>query len=162
MTRMNMRATGLQATAATMLLLVMGIVGDRALAAPAASGAARFEAVREAVVRDSSTGLLWTQKDSGYAVDWYGARDFCSRMGSGWRLPVADELDAVGEAVRVATAGCSGAACADASPLRLGNGWVWSGTSEGISDAIGVNLLTGERQSTYRARRQRAVCVGGA
>lgn len=157
----TMRAVGLQVATAAVCLMVMAF-GSGGVRARTADGAARFEPVREAVVRDSSTGLLWTRKDSGYAVDWYGARDFCTRMGAGWRLPVVDELDAVGEAVRVATAGCSGAACAEASPLRLGNGWVWSGTSEGISDAIGVNLLTGERQSTYRARRQRAVCVGGA
>lgn len=129
-------------------------------AQPAA--AARFEPVREDVVRDSETGLVWTQKDSGYAVDWFAARDYCTNLGAGWRLPAADELERVGEAVRAATAGCSGAACATASPLRLGNGWVWSDTFDGISDAVAVNLLMGKRQVTYRARRQRALCVGGA
>lgn len=128
----------------------------------AAADAVRFEPVRDAVVRDSETGLLWTQKDSGYAVDWYKAREFCTRMGAGWRLPGADELASVGEAVRASTPGCKGAACGTASPLRLGNGWLWSDTSEGISDAIGMNLFTGERQSTYRTKRQRALCVGGA
>lgn len=132
------------------------------LAAHAATASTRLEAVDEKVVRDSTTGLRWTRKDSGYAVDWFAARDYCSRLGPGWRLPAADELERIGEAVRAATAGCSGAACGAASPLRLGDGWIWSDTFNGISDAIAVNLLRGERQVTYRAKRQRALCVGDA
>lgn len=129
---------------------------------PPAAAAARFVDEAGDVVRDRDTGLRWTRKDSGYAVDWFDARGYCARLGAGWHLPSAEALDAVAIALRDTHATCDGADCKPGGPFRLGNGWVWSGTSNGISDAVAVNLLSGEQQVAYRARKQRALCAAAS
>ena len=139
-------------------LFVALLLAGNAQAAPADAGSGRF-VPRDDLLEDTQTRLRWTQKDSGYAFDWFAAREYCGKRGAGWRLPTADELESVGGALRVQAKACTD--CKADAPFRLGNGWVWSDNSNGISEAIGVNLLSGEQQVMYRTRRQRALCVAG-
>ena len=151
-----------------MLLLLGGnaaqaqLPAGSAAAQAAALSAQRFVPNGETTVRDQQTGLLWTQRENGYAVDWYQAREYCAKLDGGWRLPNAVDLAAIQDDVRSAAQPCANATCKSETPFRLVNGWLWSDTSNGISEAIGVNLLTGEQQSTYRAKRHRALCVSGS
>lgn len=147
------------ATSKKGLIASLWFAGAHALAMTSSAGAATdqsleapFVFVRERVLQERGTGLYWTQKDSGFAMDWYGARDHCARIGQGWKLPSASDLD------RLAASFESSAQAL----FQIGTGAVWSDTSDGISNAIGVDLRTGAHQATYRAKRQRVLCVGGA
>jgi hypothetical protein len=63
-----------------------------------AAGSARFEAA-DGTVRDTTTSLVWSQKDNGADVDYNGAKAFCDGMTLGghddWRLPTLEELKAL-------------------------------------------------------------------
>jgi hypothetical protein len=69
------------------------------LIAFAAGSSARFEAGSDGTVRDTQTGLVWTQKDNGADVDFAGAKAFCEGSTVGghddWRLPTIEELQAL-------------------------------------------------------------------
>ena len=122
----------------------------------------RFAPVGDKTIKDQQTGLLWTQRENGFAIDWYQARDYCAKMDGGWRLPKAEDFAGIQADLSRVTKPCADATCKSETPFRLANGWLWSETSNGVSEAIGVNLVTGEQQSTYRARRHRAICVSGS
>lgn len=128
----------------------------------AAAAAERFAPVDDKTIKDQQTGLLWTQRENGFAIDWYQARDYCAKMDGGWRLPRAEDFAGIQADLSRVTKPCADATCKSETPFRLANGWLWSDTSNGISEAIGVNLVTGEQQPTYRARRHRAICVSGS
>ena len=129
---------------------------------PAATAASeRFAAVGDKTIKDRQTGLLWTQRENGFAIDWYQARDYCAKMDGGWRLPRAEDFAGIQADLSRVTKPCADATCKSETPFRLANGWLWSDTSNGVSEAIGVNLVTGEQQPTYRAKRHRAICVSG-
>ena len=130
---------------------------------PAAVAAAeRFAVVGDKTIRDTQTGLLWTRRENGFAIDWYQARDYCARMDGGWRLPKAEDFAGIQADLSRVTKACADSTCKSETPFHLANGWLWSDTSNGISEAIGVNLVTGEQQPTYRARRHRAICISGS
>lgn len=128
---------------------------------PAGVATERFAPMDANTIRDQQTGLLWTQRENGFAIDWYQAHDYCARMDGGWRLPRAEEFAVIQADLQRVTKPCADATCKSETPFRLANGWLWSETANGVSEAIGVNLVTGEQQPTYRARRYRALCVSG-
>lgn len=142
-------------------VLAQAVESGAVSAVAAAAPAERFALVDEGTIKDSQTGLLWTQRENGFAVDWYAARDYCARKEGGWRLPRSEDFAAIQAELSRVTRPCADATCKSETPFRLANGWLWSDTSNGISEAIGVNLVTGEQQPTYRARRHRALCVSG-
>lgn len=93
------------------------------------------------VIRDSSTGLNWTQSDNGQQISWQGAQRWCAQRGDGWRLPSADELQAVVEQAQ---------SIGVTSVFKLSGGGfirVWSGTQNGSSEAWAVYLNAGHRSS---------------
>jgi hypothetical protein len=60
-----------------------------------AAGSARFEAA-DGTVKDTTTSLVWSQKDNGADIDYAGAKTFCENLTLGgkddWRLPKIEEL----------------------------------------------------------------------
>jgi Tetratricopeptide repeat/Protein of unknown function (DUF1566) len=64
---------------------------ERRQAEARAAAPSRF-IVGDAVVRDTTTGLEWTQSDNGSDASWHSARDYCAAKPGGWSLPTAVEL----------------------------------------------------------------------
>lgn len=44
------------------------------------------------VLIDAKTQLQWTARDNGVPTSWRTGRQYCARLGHGWRLPTTDEL----------------------------------------------------------------------
>ena len=132
-----------------------------AVARKAAAGTnAGFEDVGNGRLRDSQTGLTWTQSDNGSDIDWNGANSYC--QGKGMRLPSIDELAAIYGRAGGGTAGCGGHTCKVSPLFRLTSFWFWSGTMEGSSRAFTLYLYDGSRYTDPlgNAGNLRALCVG--
>ena len=125
---------------------------------PAVKSAERFTEERGAL-RDARTGLLWTQSDSGADTNWNEARDYCKRKRGGWRLPSADELQALFDATQPVP--CGRWTCGASQKFRLSGPWFWSSERSGSSEAAFVYLTTGNRNTVHTANRYglQTLCV---
>jgi hypothetical protein len=47
------------------------------------------------VVNDTLTGLVWQQQASATTMSWLAAGNYCTGLGSGFRLPTIKELDSL-------------------------------------------------------------------
>lgn len=64
----------------------------------AAAPAERWSVSTPGVLRDSKSGLEWTQEDNRQDIDWNSALQYCERTtwaGGGWRLPNTNELTGI-------------------------------------------------------------------
>jgi hypothetical protein len=97
-----------------------------------------FEEAGNGLLRDTRTGLLWTQSDNGSSVNWHQASAFC--QSKGMRLPSIDELAAIYNRPGAGTTSCDGGTCKVSPLFRLTGWWYWSGTLEASSGAWYFNL----------------------
>jgi hypothetical protein len=56
---------------------------------------ARFVVLDGGLVRDTLTGLVWQQQPSTTGMTWGDAQNYCSSLGSGFRLPTVKEFDSI-------------------------------------------------------------------
>lgn len=111
-------------------------------------------------LRDTQTGLIWTQSDNGSDINWNNANSYC--QSKGMRLPSIEELAAIYNRAGAGTTSCSQWTC-KASPLfRLTGPAFWSGTKQGSSEAWYFFLINGLRftYSLDASFNHRALCVG--
>lgn len=102
----------------------------------------------EGVLRNTVTGLLWTQTDNGRDITWSSAQEHCART-SGWRLPSADELQSLYDG-RLPLLKCGATACRASEQFRLTGPYFWSSeldTKTALFRATSVSLVDGRRYS---------------
>ena len=89
----------------------------------------KYVADNNGIVYDTSTGLEWVAGPDN-DTDWYGAKSWVENLsldGHGWRMPTIAELRSLYQ---------EGAGQRNMTPLLKTTGWwVWSGKTEGSSDA---------------------------
>jgi len=99
-------------------------------------GKNRFVDNRDATISDLATGLMWTQADSGKAMNWEQALAYCENLqlaGHGdWRLPNAKELQSIVDYSRAPDAvdpSRRGPAIDPLFKTTDGEAWFWTGTT---------------------------------
>ena len=91
-------------TSFSLALLVVFAFCDFSQAEQRSEGVRYISSV-QGFVKDTETGLMWTQKDSysdlGHSLNWYEAREYVEGLSIGghvdWRLPTAAELKTIYE-----------------------------------------------------------------
>ncbi len=121
------------------------------------------------VLRDGIGGLQWTHADNGQDIDWKAALAFCAAKGAGWRLPSAEELEALFARAKLIgdSAKCGKSTCRAPALFRLTGAWFWSSSragyeqDDGRADVWGVVLVNGARTSALAdiGYGSRALCV---
>jgi uncharacterized caspase-like protein len=105
-----------------------------------------FAKYSNGVVRDTRTSLEWLVGPD-RNMNWYQAREWVqslSTAGGGWRMPTVDELKTLYQ---------KGKGSRNITPLLKTTGWlVWSGETEGSSEAWTLYLRSGRR--TWDGRKQ--------
>lgn len=121
-----------------------------------------FEEVGNGILRDTETGLFWTQSDNASRVNWHQANAFCESKGM--RLPSIDEIAAIYNRPGAGTAPCAGYECKVSPLFRLTGWWIWSSTLEGSPRAWAYyfllydgHRLTSNSNSAHASSR--ALCV---
>ena len=114
------------------------LADERRRADEATARAGGFEDLGNGSLRDTRTGLVWTQSDNGRNIDWNGASAHCQTKGM--RLPTIDELQAIYERPGAGTTSCGQWTCKVSPLFRLTSFWFWSGTKEGSSRAFDISL----------------------
>lgn len=129
-------------------------------------GNAGFVDLGGGILKDTKTGLEWTQNDNGSDIDWNGARRYCSARGGSWRLPSVAELLAIYDADVPTPKVCSQFSgrsfdCKVSKLFNLTGAWFWSGEASDSSLAFYVNLVGGLRNSYPIGYpiHERALCV---
>lgn len=119
-----------------------------------------FEDAGSGLIRDTTTGLRWTQTDNGSKVNWGEANTYC--QSKGMRLPTIDELAAIRRRAGAGSTPCGAHVCSVSSMFRLTNTFYWSGTMDGSKGAWGLHLPHGARISKsldYSFADSRVLCV---
>jgi len=121
----------------------------------------RFESAGDGVLKDTQTGLHWTQSDNDSDVNWRQAGAWCRKRGKGWVLPSVDELAGIYDGSSNVSTQCGGITCKVSSQFRLTSWWFWSSTpGSGSGAAWLVGLYDGERGSVgVSSAYRRALCV---
>ena len=136
------------------------LTSERAAVARAAAIKNRFVSAGGGVVKDSQTGLYWTQSDNGSDVNWSQAGAWCRERG--WQLPSVDELAGIYDGSGNVSTQCGPLTCKVSSQFRLTSFWFWSSTpGSGSGEAWNVGLDNGWRVSigvSFTGDR-RALCV---
>jgi len=114
-----------------------------------------YVAYANGVVKDTKTGLEWKvgpDKDT----NWHEARSWVQSLnldGGGWRMPTMDELEGLYK---------DGIGKRNMTPLLKTTGrWVWSGETQGSSDARNFDFGNGTRVygNRYASPNERAFAV---
>jgi hypothetical protein len=129
---------------------------------------AGFVDLGKGLLKDTRTGLQWTQSDNGADIGWNDARKFCAGRGGDWRLPSVDELLAI-YASNVPTPrvcavhGALSYTCKTSVLFHLTSTAFWSGTALGAGKSWDVLLFSGLRDAVpvEFAQDVRALCVRG-
>lgn len=129
-----------------------------ALAAQIKVAAPALEAKEKGYWNDSDTGLMWTVKDNGDAVDWNQATEYCRTLTlggfGGWRLPRIEELTRIYDANSEKQYKTRG-------PIEISDFFIWSSTMAGSSEAWALSFYDGQRGSypLGYSHGNRALCV---
>jgi hypothetical protein len=119
--------------------------------------------VGNGVLGQCRTGLEWTEADNGADINWENARRWCTSKGEGWRLPVANELETLGDASSTPDVPCGRFTCKVSPSFRLTGSWLWSGDAAiyGGGYRWFVDLNSGNRSATSDLANLnwRALCV---
>lgn len=124
----------------------------------------RWTDLGNGVLKDSRTGLQWTQRDNGANINWQQAKRYCEGLeldGGDWRLPGLDELQTIFDMTKSVNAPCGPLSCKVSPMFRLTSPWMWSNTPARSSSAIGVILTNGQRfaPTVSYSGDLRALCV---
>jgi serine/threonine-protein kinase len=139
---------------------------------PQAFADTRFLDLGKGVLKDTQTGLEWTQGDNGSNINWNDAKRYCESKKNGWRLPNLDELKAIYETnvpsprVCLVLAGSHSPVsftCMTSPLFHLTSDHFWSATAY---DSTRAWLIQLEDDSSYTvpvsdAGINRALCVQG-
>ncbi len=126
---------------------------------PVARPEARFVLTPAGTIRDSTTGLEWSQSDNGSDIDWEEATRYCDNKGGGWRLPTSSELQGIYDVSL--SVSCGGSTCSTYLMFRLTGSTFWSNDRDGYSGASYVFLNDGSRYALHVVyiSNGRALCV---
>jgi biopolymer transport protein ExbD len=118
------------------------------------------------ILKDTKTGLEWTQSDNGRDIDWNGARNHCAARGGSWRLPSVAELQAIYDANVPSPKVCwhhivASYTCKVSPLFNLTGPGYWSDEASGSANAFGVSLAYGNRLFSLvgNADGYRTLCV---
>lgn len=116
-------------------------------------------AMANGLLRDTRSGLIWTQSDNGQDIKWQDAVAYCK--GLNMRLPSIDELAALYKRPGIAGTPCQGSTCMVPPPLKLTSTWFWSATNADSSSAWGMYFNRDGRNAAGHgiSRHKRALCV---
>lgn len=94
----------------------------------------RFVPMSAGIVKDATTGLVWTARDSGRELSWQTAQRRCQQIdvqadGSIWRLPTIEELETLFDALQGQP--CGDQICRTDPAIDLTSPYQWSGTARG-------------------------------
>ncbi len=107
---------------------------------------------------DPATELLWTVEDNGFTVNWVQADQDCRSLTLGghtdWRLPSADELEALAVPAKPRELGIR-------PPFKLTSPFVWSSTKRDSNSVWYFDFSTGTRYWSFLVSpdADRALCV---
>ena len=115
-------------------------------------------------LRDSRTGLTWSQADNGGYSRWSTAEEACRNRGM--RLPTIDELQGIYDRPNAGDTPCGDHRCKLPALFRIAPmrrpPIFWSGTKQGSGDAWFISLESGERTfDTTMFKLARSICVQG-
>jgi hypothetical protein len=140
-------------------VLTLSVLAAEGPARAADATAKRFQVVSDSVVLDTQGSVQWTRSDNGRDVNWSQAQAHCQGMGSGWSLPTVAQLQSLYDK-NLPGIPCGTFTCKVSNQFRLSNFWFWSSESNGSSEAWGVALGNGDRDSTHVGYGiLRALCV---
>jgi hypothetical protein len=119
------------------------------------------------ILRDTKTGLEWTQNDNGSDIDWISAREYCASRGGGWQLPSVAELHAIYDAnvptPKICWRSSDGTpiTCKVSNLFNLTGVGYWSSEMTGNGKAFNVSLAYGDHfgAPVEYAGSDRALCV---
>jgi hypothetical protein len=122
----------------------------------------RFVTLDPDTVRDTSTGLEWTSRDSGRDLGWHDADRHCRTLAlggrTGWRLPEIHELEGLSD-TRVPQS-CGDRACHLDPTIRLSGPYVWSATGSDPARRFYRDFQFGTSLQPHIGRLRRLVlCV---
>ncbi|GAA0707363.1 hypothetical protein GCM10009105_06110 [Dokdonella soli] len=127
---------------------------------------AEFADLGNGVLKDTKTGLQWTQADNGFDINWYDAKSLCKNKDGSWRLPAVDELEAIYNANTPSPKICfvhnsTYFPCKVSHLFNLTGAGFWSGTQSGSAKAWDVTLIYGTRHldPVSDPSYHRALCV---
>jgi hypothetical protein len=165
-------AAGAQAVVVLSLAAVIAARQQEAQQRAAAESAARnpgnlgFVDLGGGILKDTKTGLEWTQSDNGRDIDWNGARNHCAARGGSWRLPSVAELQAIYDANVPSPKVCwhhivASYTCKVSPLFNLTGPGYWSDEASGSANAFGVSLAYGNRLFSLvgNADGYRTLCV---
>ncbi len=94
---------------------------------PKSVAEARYLLRRQGAVHDSATRLDWADTDNGLDVNWVEAKEYCSKLGPGWRLPSLKEFLGVIDTSMSTETSCGNRSCYTSSKFKLRSDTFWSG-----------------------------------
>ena len=115
---------------------------------------------------DPSTGLMWTEKDNGFDVNWNEAVSYCQNLSLGgysdWRLAAIDELAAIHDLSKSEKFEDYNNTYHIKGGIKLSGGVIWSGTPSSPTGAYALYFHSGfgnPRGGLGHGIRARALCV---
>ncbi len=124
------------------------------------SGDSRYK-IKEAVVTDSISSLMWQRSDDGKKKSWNEAKNYCANLkldGHGdWRLPSIDELVSIVDKKKFAPA-------INRKAFKCKNAYYWSATEATdkdtkLTDARGVLFKNGNHMKYFKDYKDYVRCV---
>ena len=113
------------------------------------------------VITDPITGLEWKREDNGADINFKDAMSYCSSQGSGWRLPIGEELRGLYDVSLSTKCGHSDRTCKTSSKFKLTKSVFWVSDGASLSEANVVYLVDGSLKGTAAGDKlsRRALCV---
>ncbi len=118
----------------------------------------RFLDMGNGIIKDTQSGMMWTQKDSfvdlGHSINWNDANKYVSKLSTGgyndWRLPTIFELQAIYEPTKTNKDLYGGRLKLD--PIFAGSGTYnyWSSETEGTCCARALTFDFGYVNKQHR------------
>ena len=142
-------SVGRRALVAAFVLLAMACSGE-AESEDATAASARFSPEGEGVVRDATTGLVWTARDSARELSWAAAERYCQELtlaapGGGWRLATREELKSLYDPAQQQQ--CASRTCGIDPAIELTSPFQWSGTARGERRRVYIDFQHGSQLS---------------
>lgn len=105
----------------------------------------RFVSNGSRTVLDTERNFVWADSDSGRAIGWEDAKQYCAGKGPGWSLPSVAQLQGLYDGKY--SQSCRGFICNVTPLVRLSNYWFWTKENNGSSEAWVVFMTDGNKRS---------------